>query len=173
MEQAITAVGKDGFVGVYAANDGTAGGAIAAMKGNGIDPKTRPTTGQDAELAAIQRILAGEQYMTVYKAIKAEAEAAAELAVALAKGKTPPGGSTTRSTTATKQVPSILLTPGGGHQGQHQRHDHQGRVLDGGRDLHRQVRGRLQGGWHPVGPVGKNGGAPRGAPPSASLEGAE
>ena len=87
MEQAITAVGKDGFVGVYAANDGTAGGAIAAMKAAGIDPKTRPTTGQDAELAAIQRILVGEQYMTVYKAIKAEAEAAAELAVALAKGE--------------------------------------------------------------------------------------
>ena len=39
MEQSITALGKDGFVGVYAANDGTAGGAIAAMKGNGVDPK--------------------------------------------------------------------------------------------------------------------------------------
>ena len=71
MEQAITALGKNGFVGVYAANDGTAGGAIAAMKGAGIDPKTRPTTGQDAELAAIQRILVGEQYMTVYKADQA------------------------------------------------------------------------------------------------------
>ena len=43
MEQAITAVGKDGFVGVYAANDGTAGGAIAAMKGNGVDPTKIPT----------------------------------------------------------------------------------------------------------------------------------
>ena len=51
MEQAITALGKNGFVGVYAANDGTAGGAIAAMKSQGIDPSTRPTTGQDAELA--------------------------------------------------------------------------------------------------------------------------
>src|SRR3954466_10479043 len=70
MEQAITAVGKGNFQGVYAANDGTAGGAIAAMKSAGIDPKTVPTTGQDAELAAIQRILAGEQYMTVYKPIK-------------------------------------------------------------------------------------------------------
>ena len=40
MEQAITALGKNGFVGVYAANDGTAGGAIAAMKGAGIDPAT-------------------------------------------------------------------------------------------------------------------------------------
>ena len=112
MEQAITAVGKDGFVGVYAANDGTGGGAIAAMKGNGIDPKTRPTTGQDAELAAIQRILVGEQYMTVYKAIKAEAEAAAELAVALARGEEPPSGLVADEIdNGMKQVPSILLEP--------------------------------------------------------------
>ena len=110
MEQAITAVGKDGFVGVYAANDGTGGGAIAAMKGNGIDPKTRPTTGQDAELAAIQRILIDEQYMTVYKAIKAEAEAAAELAVALAKGEDPPAADD-KIDNGMKQVASILLTP--------------------------------------------------------------
>ena len=112
MEQAITALGKDGFVGVYAANDGTAGGAIAAMKGNGIDPKTIPTTGQDAELAAIQRILAGEQYMTVYKAIKAEAEAAAELAAALAKGEAPPKGLVNgKIDNGQKQVDSVLLEP--------------------------------------------------------------
>jgi D-xylose transport system substrate-binding protein len=110
MEQAITAVGKDGFVGVYAANDGTAGGAIAAMKGQGIDPKTIPTTGQDAELAAIQRILIGEQYMTVYKAIKPEAEQAAELAVQLAQGETPPAPKD-KIDNGMKQVPSILLTP--------------------------------------------------------------
>jgi D-xylose transport system substrate-binding protein len=110
MEQAITALGNDGFVGVYAANDGTAGGAIAAMKGNGVDPKTIPTTGQDAELAAVQRILAGEQYMTVYKAIKAEAENAAELAVALAKGETPPAPAD-KVDNGTKDVPSTLLTP--------------------------------------------------------------
>lgn len=87
MDQAIAALGKDGFVGVLAANDGTAGGAIAAMKGAGIDPSTRPTTGQDAELAAIQRILAGEQYMTVYKPIKPLAEKAAEWAVKLVNGE--------------------------------------------------------------------------------------
>ncbi len=67
MEQAITALGKNGFAGVYAANDGTAGGAIAAMKSAGIKPETKPITGQDAELEAIQRILVGEQFMTVYK----------------------------------------------------------------------------------------------------------
>jgi D-xylose transport system substrate-binding protein len=89
MEQAITAVGKGKFVGVYAANDGTAGGAIAAMKSAGIDPKTIPVTGQDAEVAGIQRILAGEQYMTVYKPIKPLADKAAEWAVLLVQGKKP------------------------------------------------------------------------------------
>jgi D-xylose transport system substrate-binding protein len=111
-DQAITALGKNGFVGVYAANDGTAGGAIAAMKSAGIDPSTKPTTGQDAELAAIQRIIAGEQYMTVYKAIKPEAEAAAELAVALGRGEQPKAGIVNGETdNGSKKVPSVLLTP--------------------------------------------------------------
>jgi D-xylose transport system substrate-binding protein len=112
MEQAITAVGKSGFEGVYAANDGTAGGAIAAMKGGGVDPKKIPVTGQDAELAAIQRILAGEQYMTVYKAIKPEAEQAATLAIALAQGKAVPSGMVNGSTdNGNGMVKSILLNP--------------------------------------------------------------
>ncbi len=112
MDQAITKLGKDGFVGVLAANDGTGGGAIAAMKGAGIDPKTRPTTGQDAELAAIQRILLGEQYMTIYKAIKLEAEAAATLAVALAKGEAVPSDLTLSKVNNTlKDVDSVLLAP--------------------------------------------------------------
>jgi D-xylose transport system substrate-binding protein len=89
MDQAITALGHDGFKGVLAANDGTAGGAIAALKGAGIDPSTVPVTGQDAELAAIQRILAGEQYMTVYKPIKPLADNAATLAVAVVNGEDP------------------------------------------------------------------------------------
>lgn len=112
MEQAITALGPDGFVGVYAANDGTAGGAIAAMKAAGIDPTTIPVTGQDAELAAIQRILVGEQYMTVYKAIKPEAETAAELAVALARGEEIPSTfEISAVNNGFKDVDSILLTP--------------------------------------------------------------
>jgi len=112
MDQAITKLGKNGFVGVLAANDGTAGGAIAAMKGAGIDPKTRPTTGQDAELAGIQRILLDEQYMTVYKAIKLEAEAAAELAVALAKGEPVPTTMTlVKVNNGQIDVPSVLLDP--------------------------------------------------------------
>ena len=80
------------------------------MKSAGINPSTKPVTGQDAELAAIQRILIGEQYMTVYKAIKAEAEAAAELAVSLAQGETP-SGANDKVPNGMKDVPSILLTP--------------------------------------------------------------
>ena len=110
MQQAITAVGEGEFVGVYAANDGTAGGAIAAMKSAGIDPKTIPVTGQDAEVAGIQRILAGEQYMTVYKAIKPEAEEAAQLAVDLVQGNEPETPEDTVDN-GQKDVPSILLTP--------------------------------------------------------------
>jgi len=111
MDQAITALGKDGFVGVYAANDGTAGGAIAAMKGAGISPLP-PVTGQDAELAAIQRVLAGEQYMTVYKAVKPEAEDAATIAVALVKGEKPSSDLTNKTVNNNKKdVPSVILTP--------------------------------------------------------------
>src|SRR3954468_3033824 len=112
MEQSITALGKNGFVGVSAANDGTAGGAIAAMKGQGVTPSNKPTTGQDAELAGIQRILSGDQYMTVYKAIKPEAEGAAQLAVALVQGKQPPAGLVNEKTNnGSKDVPSVILKP--------------------------------------------------------------
>ena len=112
MEQAITAVGDNGFTGVYAMNDGTAGGAIAAMKGAGVDPATKPTTGQDAELEAIQRILVGEQFMTVYKATSLETDATAQLAAALAQGEEPPEGLITgEEDNGATQVPSVLLTP--------------------------------------------------------------
>lgn len=112
MEQFIAAVGKNGFDGAYQANDGTAGGAIAAMKAAGIDPKKRPTVGQDAELAAIQRILAGEQYATIYKAIKPQAETTAQLACALYKGEAPPADLVSQKVNnGTADIPSVLLKP--------------------------------------------------------------
>jgi D-xylose transport system substrate-binding protein len=110
MDQAITALGRDKIIGVYAANDGTAGGAIASMKGGGFTT-IPPTTGQDAELAAIQRIVAGDQYMTVYKAIKPEAETAAAMAVAAGTGKAYSGLPTTTKNNGTKDVTSVLLPP--------------------------------------------------------------
>ncbi len=110
MEQSITSVGKSGFDGVYVANDGMAGGAIAALRGASIDPASRPVTGQDAEVTGIQRILAGDQLMTVYQPIKKIASAAAELAVPLAQGKTPPAIAKARVNNGAKQVPSVLVS---------------------------------------------------------------
>jgi len=111
MDQAIAALGKTGFVGVYAANDGTAGGAIASMTSGGVNPSTRPTTGQDAELAGIQRIVAGQQYMTVYKAVKQEARGAAQLTQALLNGDTSSSIVNRQVSNGKKDVPSVILTP--------------------------------------------------------------
>ncbi len=111
MDQAISALGRTGFVGVYAANDGTAGGAIASMRSAGIDPATRPTTGQDAELAGIQRIVAGQQYMTVYKAVKQEAAVAAKLTMTVLNGQTSSPLVNAHVNNGKKAVPSVILTP--------------------------------------------------------------
>jgi D-xylose transport system substrate-binding protein len=108
MEAAISALGKDKIDGVYSANDGMAGGIITALKAAGIGDI--PVTGQDAELAAVQRIVAGEQFMSVYKPYAPEAEAAAEMAVALAKGEDL--GSIAKdkvSSDSAKDVPSVLV----------------------------------------------------------------
>lgn len=90
--------------GVFAANDGIAGGAIAAMKAAGLDP-VPPTTGQDGELAAVQRVISGDQYMTVYKATAEQARTAAELAVRILRGEDP------RATATIRGVPTLLLAP--------------------------------------------------------------
>jgi D-xylose transport system substrate-binding protein len=112
MQQAITALGNNGFAGVLAANDDLGGAAIAAMKGAGVKPSTRPTTGQDATVAGLQRILAGDQYMTVWKPNKPEADAAAEIAVALAKGdKVPSGLVNQQVNNGKKNVSSVILAP--------------------------------------------------------------
>lgn len=89
---------------VLAANDGTAGGAISAMYAAGLDP-IPPVTGQDAELTAMQRIITGDQVMTVYKAINEQARTAAELAVRLLRGETP------MPTSRVQGVPALLLSP--------------------------------------------------------------
>jgi D-xylose transport system substrate-binding protein len=110
MDQSITSLGKGGFDGVYSANDGMASGVIAALKGSSIDPASRFVTGQDAEAAAVQRILTGEQLMTVYQPIIDIAETAAELAVPIAQGKQPPADlAKDKVDNGAKEVPSDLL----------------------------------------------------------------
>ncbi|MGW5634010.1 substrate-binding domain-containing protein [Streptomyces sp. NPDC003832] len=107
MEGAISAIGKDKIIGVYSANDGMAGGIITALKAAGIDV---PVTGQDAELAGVQRIVTGEQYMSVYKPYAPEADAAAEMAVALAQGKSLDSiAADTVDSPTNKGIPSILV----------------------------------------------------------------
>jgi D-xylose transport system substrate-binding protein len=85
---------------IYAANDGTAGGAIAALRAANFSPPP-VITGQDAELTGIQRIVSGDQYMTIYKNIRQEAELAAVIADQLARGETPKGETTVNGTPAT------------------------------------------------------------------------
>jgi D-xylose transport system substrate-binding protein len=87
MDQAITALGKDQIGGVLAANDSTAGAVVASLKNAGLDPHQIPITGLDADTAGLQRILTGEQLMTVYQPIQEAQTANAQLAVALGQGK--------------------------------------------------------------------------------------
>ncbi|HSK26554.1 MAG TPA: substrate-binding domain-containing protein [Jiangellales bacterium] len=112
-EQIFTSTGGS-FVGVAAANDGLGGAVISVLDRNGL-AGTIPVTGQDATDEGLQRVLLGTQCMTVYKAIKKEADAAAELAIALAGGDTEAADAlatdTTEDSESGEQVPSVLLEP--------------------------------------------------------------
>ncbi|WP_405720513.1 substrate-binding domain-containing protein [Streptomyces sp. NBC_01537] len=111
MSAAIAALGPDRIDGVLAANDAIATGVIAALKSARVG-ELPPVTGQDAQLDAVQRIVKGEQYMTVYKPFGAEAEAAAAMAVALGRGEDlGEVATTTTDSPTTRHIPSVLLTP--------------------------------------------------------------
>ncbi|XWX02551.1 substrate-binding domain-containing protein [Aggregatilineales bacterium SYSU G02658] len=107
-EQMLTAAGGN-IDAAIAANDGLAGAVIAALENQGLP--YIPVTGQDATVGGIQNILAGKQSMTVYKAIKAQAEAAAELAIALLRGEDVSNLVDGVTFNGTNDIPSILLTP--------------------------------------------------------------
>lgn len=107
-ENALTSANND-VQAVLAPNDGTAGAAIQALDAQGLAGKV-PVTGQDAELAAAQRIVAGTQSMTVYKDTRALGDAAMKAAVKLAKGEKL-DNATQVVNNDVFDVPSILLTP--------------------------------------------------------------
>jgi D-xylose transport system substrate-binding protein len=86
MEQAITMLGADKIIGVYAGNDGMATGAITALKGAGIKPLP-PVTGLDTQLDAVQLMVAGDMYESTYLPVETDAANAAKAAAALALGK--------------------------------------------------------------------------------------
>jgi D-xylose transport system substrate-binding protein len=112
-EQIFTSTGGD-FVGVASANDGLGGAVISVLDRNGLAGEI-PVTGQDATDEGLQRVLLGTQCVTVYKAIKAEADAAAELAVLLANGDTEGADAlatgSVEDTESGEQVKSVLLEP--------------------------------------------------------------
>ncbi|WP_245657584.1 sugar ABC transporter substrate-binding protein [Herbidospora mongoliensis] len=105
-EMAMDRIGLENIIGVYAANDGLAGGAAASIRDSGLPPNT-PLTGMDADLDAIQRIMLGTQTMTVYKPIKPEAQNAAQLAVDLGAGRQIRGTSTVSNDTK-KDIPAMI-----------------------------------------------------------------
>jgi D-xylose transport system substrate-binding protein len=107
MAQAIEST-KGNITAVVASNDGTAGGAIQALEEHKLAGKVF-VSGQDADLAAIIRILDGTQTMTVYKPLGLQARQAAEAAVALAKGQ--PVKTTASISNGARSVPAILLNP--------------------------------------------------------------
>lgn len=107
MENALTA-NNNNVQAVVAANDGTAGGVIQALDAQGLVGKV-PVSGQDAELAALQRVAEGKQAMTVYKPISKLAQTAAEAAVKIGKGETVDASKKVNN--GKIDVPSILLDP--------------------------------------------------------------
>ncbi len=111
MKQAIESVGLDHIAAVYAANDGIAGAVIDALKEAGVG-RIPPVTGQDANLDAVQRIVTGEQYMTVYKSFLDEATYAAQMAVNKVQGRDIAFDALTRDTVDSptqKNVPAMLV----------------------------------------------------------------
>ena len=94
----------DKIVGVVAANDGTGGGAIAAFKAAGVNP-VPPVTGNDATIAGLQLIIAGDEYNTISKPSEIVAAAAAKVANSMLDGKTPSAPTTLFDT------PTELFTP--------------------------------------------------------------
>jgi len=98
------------MVGVNAANDGLGGAVIAVLAKNGLAGKV-PVTGQDATDEGLTRVLEGTQCVTVYKAIKKEADAASAAAIALANGQAPATNGTVKDSVSGMDVPSVLLAP--------------------------------------------------------------
>ena len=92
------------IVGVVAANDGTAGGAIAAFKAAGVDP-VPPISGNDATIAGLQLIIAGDQYNTISKPSEIVAAAAAKVTIQLLSGEKP------KADTSLFNTPTQLFTP--------------------------------------------------------------
>ncbi|MFK4099378.1 sugar ABC transporter substrate-binding protein [Streptomyces sp. NPDC019531] len=111
MKAAIASIGLNNIAAVYSANDDMAGAVIDELKEAGAT-KIPPVTGQDASLAAVQRVVSGEQYMTVYKSFLLEATNAAQIAVYKIQGRDLQFDALIRDTVNSptqKDIPSLLV----------------------------------------------------------------
>ena len=107
VENALTA-NNNKIDAIVASNDGTAGGAIQALASQKLSGKV-PVSGQDADLAAVRRVLAGSQAMTVYKPLKLIASEAAKLSVQLVRNEKPAYNA--QYDNGFKKVNTVLLKP--------------------------------------------------------------
>ncbi len=131
------------IVGIVAANDGTGGGAIAALKAAGVSPLP-PVTGNDATIAALQLVISGDQYNTISKPSEVVGAAAANIAVQVPR-RQDPGGEV-----HALQHPLRTLRPRGGDAGEPQGGDHRQEHRHRRRTLHRPLCGRLRQARHRV-----------------------
>ncbi len=106
MEQILTKAGNK-VDGVVSANDGMAGGIVAALKAQGLQGKV-PTTGQDASLEGVQNVVLGTQGVTVFKDIRLQAQAAAQITADILQGKTPTNINA-HVNNSQVSVPSVML----------------------------------------------------------------
>jgi D-xylose transport system substrate-binding protein len=107
VENALTANGNK-IDAVVASNDATAGGAIQALAAQKLAGKV-VVSGQDADLAAVRRVIAGTQTMTVYKPLRELASNAASLAVQLVRNQKPAYNA--QLDNGAKKVDTLLLKP--------------------------------------------------------------
>ena len=142
--------------GVLAANDGLGNAAISALKQRKLEQI--PVTGQDATLQGVQNIVMGDQCMTVYKAIKKEADAAAKIAIALAKGETPTVSDSVNN--GKKDVPSEFEEPVAVTKDNIKDYLGEAGLPEEGRDLRRQGGGRCTEARPLIYDAGTRGGAP-------------
>ena len=108
MEQILTKAGGK-VDAVVASNDGMAGGVVAALSGRGI--RGVPVSGQDGDVAALNRVALGTQTVSVWKDSRELGKTAAIVAVALAKGQKPQGASVFNGGERKVAMQSILIKP--------------------------------------------------------------
>ena len=112
VRQLVRERGRDGFGGIHAANDRVAAQVAVTLESLGIDPRTTPVTGNGADLAAMRRLVAGDQYMTAYEPARREATVAAKIAARLAQGDgAPPSLVDDEVIVGNRLVPVAVMRP--------------------------------------------------------------